>query len=160
MEGNLSPDRRGCQITWFRLQSRHQLAIIMCKKNYFRPFRGHLMILGINFTFQDRRSRTAFLRQLQLYYHLFLYNWYFSRYSAPIHWLAHGHMTSNNETQYFPPNAMSGQHCENYDVKRETVCCDQQNVDCCCTWPEVAWCFRWNLSAFFKMCFYLTIGSW
>ena len=27
-----------------------------------------------------------------------LYSWRFSRYSAPIHWLVHGHMTSNNET--------------------------------------------------------------
>ena len=27
-----------------------------------------------------------------------LYSWSFSRYSAPTHWLAHGHMTSNNET--------------------------------------------------------------
>ena len=26
----------------------------------------------------------------------------------------------------FPANAMNGQHCENYDVKRET---DPQNVD-------------------------------
>ena len=25
-------------------------------------------------------------------------SWRFSRYSAPIHWLVHGHMTSNNET--------------------------------------------------------------
>ena len=27
-----------------------------------------------------------------------IYSWPFSRYSAPIHWLVHGHMTSNNET--------------------------------------------------------------
>ena len=27
-----------------------------------------------------------------------LYSWRFPRYSAPIHWLVHGHMTSNNET--------------------------------------------------------------
>ena len=27
-----------------------------------------------------------------------LYSWRFSRYSAPTHWLVHGHMTSNNET--------------------------------------------------------------
>ena len=27
-----------------------------------------------------------------------LYSWRFSRYSAPIHWLVHGHMTCNNET--------------------------------------------------------------
>ena len=48
---------------------------------------------------------------------------------------------------------MSGQHCENYDVKRETVHCYPRNVDRCCTWPEVAWCCHWNLSAFFKICF-------
>ena len=27
-----------------------------------------------------------------------LYSWRFSRYGAPIHWLVHGHTTSNNET--------------------------------------------------------------
>ena len=27
-----------------------------------------------------------------------LWSWRFSRYSAPIHWLVHSHMTSNNET--------------------------------------------------------------
>ena len=27
-----------------------------------------------------------------------LYSWDFSRFSAPIHWQVHGHMTSNNET--------------------------------------------------------------
>ena len=31
-------------------------------------------------------------------YFLLLYSWRFSRYSAPTHWLFHGHMTSNNET--------------------------------------------------------------
>ena len=29
---------------------------------------------------------------------------------------------------------MSGKHCENYDVKRETVHCYPRNVDRCCTW--------------------------
>ena len=38
---------------------------------------------------------------------------------------------------------MSRQHCENYDVKRETVHCYPRNVDRCC----------WNLSALFKICF-------
>ena len=28
----------------------------------------------------------------------YLYSWRFSRYSAPTHWLVHGHMTSSNET--------------------------------------------------------------
>jgi len=27
-----------------------------------------------------------------------LFCWRFSRYSAPIHWLLHGHMTSSNKT--------------------------------------------------------------
>ena len=58
-------------------------------------------------------------------------------------------MTSNNE------NAMSGLRCENYDVKRETVHCYPRNVDRCCMWSEVAWCCRWNLSAFFKFAFVL-----
>ena len=35
---------------------------------------------------------------LRIYQSLLLYSWRFSRYSAPIHWLVHGHMTSNNET--------------------------------------------------------------
>ena len=54
-------------------------------------------------------------------------------------------MTSNNETvsRSFPPNAMSGQHCENYDVKRETVHCYPRNVDRC----------YWSLSALFKIYF-------
>ena len=38
---------------------------------------------------------------------------------------------------------MSGQHCENYDVKRETVHCYPRNVDRCC----------WNLSALIKIFF-------
>ena len=29
---------------------------------------------------------------------------------------------------------MSGQQCENYDVKRETVHCRPRNVDRCCSW--------------------------
>ena len=32
--------------------------------------------------------------------YLLLYSWRFSRYSAPIHWLVHDHMTSPNETIY------------------------------------------------------------
>ena len=34
----------------------------------------------------------------QCVYNVLLYSWRFSRYSAQIHWLVHGHMTSNNET--------------------------------------------------------------
>ena len=52
-----------------------------------------------------------------------------------------------------PAKMPRGQHCENYDVKRETVHCYPWNVDRCCTWSEVAWCYRWNLGMFFKICF-------
>ena len=31
---------------------------------------------------------------------LLLYSWHFSCDNAPIHWLVHGHMTSNNETVF------------------------------------------------------------
>ena len=50
---------------------------------------------------------------------------------------------------------MSGQHCENYNVKWETVHCYVylQNIDGYCTWSEVARCCRWNLIAIFKICF-------
>ena len=34
------------------------------------------------------------------------------------------------------PNATSGQHWENCDVKREIVHYYPRNVDCCCTWPD------------------------
>ena len=33
---------------------------------------------------------------------------------------------------------MNGQHCENYDVKQETVHFYPRNVDRCCTWSERA----------------------
>ena len=60
----------------------------------------------------------------------------------------------NNETvSRQMPWASSGQHCENYDVKRETVHCYPRNVDRCCTWSEVSWRCHWNFSAFFKVCF-------
>jgi len=35
---------------------------------------------------------------ISVHTYMLLYSWRFSRYSAPIHWLVHGHMTSNNET--------------------------------------------------------------
>jgi len=73
----------------------------------------------------------------------YIYSWHFSRYSVPIHRLVHGHMTSNNETVYHQM-PWAGQHCENYDVKRETVHCYPQNVDrcqviraCSSRWPDV-----------------------
>ena len=45
----------------------------------------------------------------------------------------------------FQPNAMSGQHCENYDVKWETVHCYPRNVNRCCTWSEVESLNDWSL---------------
>ena len=41
-------------------------------------------------------STFSFAKEIKHY--LLLYSWRFSRYSTPIHWLVHCHMTSNNET--------------------------------------------------------------
>ena len=73
-----------------------------------------------------------------------------SCYSMPIHWLVHGHMTSNNVQLFL------AKWCERVTLQklwRRTVQCYLQNVDHCCMWLEVAWCCRWNLSVFFKLCF-------
>ena len=51
-----------------------------------------------------RTGTTSKLNQISLAlgmiatYYFLLYSWRFSRYSAPIPWLVHGHMTPNNET--------------------------------------------------------------
>lgn len=69
------------------------------------------------------------------------YKWKWNGYIAGVfpatarasHWAVHGHMTTN-ET-----NAKSGQHCENYDAKRETVhwmakCWPLLHVIRACSW--------------------------
>ena len=77
-----------------------------------------------------------------------LYSWRFSRFRAPIHWLVHGHMTSNNET-------VSRQRSWAGNIGKTMTsngkCSSLLPAKC---WPllHVAWC-RWNLSAFFKICF-------
>ena len=79
---------------------------------------------------------------------ILLYSWCFSCYSAPIHWLVHGHMTSNNETV-----SCQMPWAGNYDVKRETVH----------YYPrlKVAWCCRRNLSAFFNFAILqITYNDW
>ena len=77
-----------------------------------------------------------------------LYSWRFSRYSASFHWLVHGHMTSNNETVSCQM-PWAGQHCESYDVKRETVHCYPVNSSLLTAVARNGW----NLSAVFKLCF-------
>ena len=85
-----------------------------------------------------------------------LYSWRFSHYSAPIHWLVHGHMTSNNETvsRQMPwagniAKTMTSNE-KQFTVTREmlTAVARDQSVQL-----KVAWCCRRNLSAFFKICF-------
>ena len=72
-----------------------------------------------------------------------LCSWGFSRYSAPIHWLAHGHMTSNNAKT-------TTSNVKQFTVTREmlTAVARYQRVQL-----KVVWCCRANLSAFFKICF-------
>ena len=67
-----------------------------------------------------------------------LYNWRFSRYSAPIHWLVHGHMTSNNET-------VSRQMPWAGNIAKTMMSNGKQFTAV----PRD----RWNLSAVFKVCF-------
>ena len=73
-----------------------------------------------------------------------LYSWRFSRYSAPIHWLDHGHMTSNNETvsRQMPwaghiAKTMTS-NGKQFTVTREMLTAVARD--------------RWNLSAVFKFC--------
>ena len=94
-------------------------------------------------SFLGERVRLSDTIRIRRKHNQLLDSWRFSRYSAPIHWLDHGHMTSNNETV---TNAMSGQHRENYDVKRESVHCTREMLTAVAR-------DRWNLSAVFKFCF-------
>ena len=76
---------------------------------------------------------------------LLLYSWRFSRNSAPIHWLVHGHMTSNNETvsRQMPlagniAKTMTS-NGKQFTITREMLTAVAHD--------------GWNLSAVFKFCF-------
>ena len=76
------------------------------------------------------------------------YSWRFSRDSAPIHGLVH--------SQILPPNAGTIAKTMTSNGKQLTVIrkmltpvARDQRVQL-----KVAWCCRWNLIAFFKICFY------
>ena len=74
-----------------------------------------------------------------------LYSWRFSRYSAPIHWLVYGHMTSNNQTvSHRMPWAGNiaktmTSNGKQFTVTREMLTAAARD--------------GWNLSAVFKFCF-------
>ena len=82
-----------------------------------------------------------------------LYSWRFSSYSAPIHWLVHGHMTFNNETvsRQKPwagkiAKTMTSNR-KQFTVTREmlpAVACDQRL-------PDIVTVK--SLTGFFKICF-------
>ena len=83
-----------------------------------------------------------------------LYSWHFSRYSAPIHWLVHGHMTSNNETVYRQMPWVGNDAKTNGKIAH----CYPRNVDmqllhviraCSCGWPDVV---AGNSAGFLKIC--------
>ena len=74
-----------------------------------------------------------------------LYSWRFSLYSVPIHWLVHGHMTSNNEN-FSPQMPWAGNiaktmtsNGKQFTVTREMLTAVARD--------------DWNLSAVFKFCF-------
>ena len=101
-------------------------------------------------TFQLKNGRLSNSSQFQLY------SWPFSRYSAPNHWLVHGHMTSNNATvsRQMP---WTGNIVKSMTSNRKQfiVTCEMLNaVARDWRWPDIA---QLNLSAFFKirLCFAL-----
>ena len=76
---------------------------------------------------------------------LLLYSRRFSHYSAPIHWLVHGHMTSNNETvSHQMPWAGNIAKTMTSNGKQFTV--TRQMLTAVAS-------DGWNLSACFKFCF-------
>ena len=76
--------------------------------------------------------------QLQM---VLLYSWCFSRYSGPINWLVHSHMTSNNKTvsRQMPWADNIAKTMMQFTVSREMLTNVARD--------------RWNLSAVFKCCF-------
>ena len=89
--------------------------------------------------------RSRIISSLWIIKQKMLYSWRFSRYSAPIHWLVHGHMTSNNITVSCQmPWAGNIAKTMTSNGKQFTVTHEMLTA--------VAR-DRWNLSAVFKFCF-------
>ena len=86
-----------------------------------------------------------------------LYSWRFFCDSAPIHWLVHGQMTSNNDTVSHPMLWVGNlaktvtSNRKQFTVTGEMLTAVARDLS---VQLKVAWCRR-NLSAFFKMCFFL-----
>ena len=70
----------------------------------------------------------------KLKYIMLLYSWRFSGYSAPLHWLVHGHMTSDNET-VSRQTPWAGNIAKTMTSTGKQLCYPR-NVDRCCTWSE------------------------
>ena len=66
----------------------------VCPQNYFNNYFNNYFSQYCKTEMPSRliEGKGYEIRQSSLFFHCF------SRYSAPIHWLAHSHMTSNNET--------------------------------------------------------------
>ena len=83
---------------------------------------------------------------------MLLYSWRFSRYSAPIHWLVHGHMTSNNESvsrkMPWAANIAKTMTSKGNSSQLPAKCLPLLHVIRACS------CCRRNFRAFFKICFY------
>ena len=73
------------------------------------------------------------------------YSWHFSCYSAPIHWLVHGHMTSNSET-------VSCQMPWTGNIVK-TVTSNRKQFTLRHEMLTAVARDRWNLSKVFKSCF-------
>ena len=95
------------------------------------------------------------MRANKINYKYLLYSWRFSRYSGPIHWLVHGHMTSSNETvsrqMLWAGNIVKTMtsNGKQFTVTRSTVHCYPVNSSLLSAVARDGW----NLSAVFKFCF-------
>ena len=69
--------------------------IFSCSHSISHPFASLTRSISM-WTLEDKFHISA--RPCIILYFQLLYSWRFSRHSTPIHWLVHGHMTSNNET--------------------------------------------------------------
>ena len=59
---------------------------------------------------------------------LLLYSWHFSRHSMPIHWLVHGHMTSNNQT--VTREMLTAVAHDGWNLSRETLRFEGNKIHC------------------------------
>ena len=87
-----------CSLTVLWNPNAETVEFSFCGKVRFKVvFKTEMLQIPVFFIVLENLYLKFKWREKKHYYWL-LYSWRFSRYRAPIHWLVHCHMTSNNET--------------------------------------------------------------